>query len=71
MSMSVHPSIKLDQYLKLVQAVSTGGQAKLIIQSGQVMVNGDIELRRGRKLFPGDKVDVMGTVFTVNFTPEG
>lgn len=68
MSMSVYPSIKLDQFLKHVQAAPTGGQAKLLIQSGQVMVNGEIELRRGRKLERGDEVDVMGSVFVVGFS---
>lgn len=50
--------IRLDQFLKLQGAVGTGGQAKIIIQSGEVAVNGQIELRRGRKLVPGDVVTV-------------
>jgi ribosome-associated protein len=53
-------TIKLDQFLKLAQLVETGGQAKHVIQSGLVMVNGTIEVRRGRKLVPGDVVNVDG-----------
>lgn len=57
--------IKLDQFLKLVSVVDTGGQAKLLIQDGQVRVNGTIELRRGRKLVNGDRVTTMGETFEV------
>jgi ribosome-associated protein len=52
--------IKLDQFLKLAQIVQTGGQAKQLIQSGEVLVNGEVETRRGRKLVPGDVVEVDG-----------
>jgi len=51
-------TIKLDQFLKLAQVVQSGGQAKQVIKAGLVMVNGEIELRRGRKLSPGDVVVV-------------
>jgi ribosome-associated protein len=57
--------IKLDSFLKLRQAVSTGGQAKLSIQNGQVKVNGQVETRRGRKLYPGDEVTFQGTTYKV------
>jgi ribosome-associated protein len=50
--------IKLDQFLKLAGVVETGGEAKHLIQSGQVTVNGAIETRRGRKLYHGDIVIV-------------
>ncbi|MBE2240611.1 MAG: RNA-binding S4 domain-containing protein [Caldilineaceae bacterium] len=53
-------TIKLEQFLKLAQLVATGGQAKGLIQSGQVRVNGLVETRRGRKLRPGDRVVVDG-----------
>lgn len=61
--------IKLDQFLKHVQAVSTGGQAKMVIQSGQVTVNGEVEVRRGRKLVAGDQVTVMGMAYRVDCVP--
>tara|TARA_B100000287_G_scaffold375454_1_gene375928 strand:- start:162 stop:338 length:177 start_codon:yes stop_codon:yes gene_type:complete len=48
--------MKLDQFLKWHNLVSSGGEAKLHIKSGQVSVNGKVEKRRGRKLFKGDKV---------------
>ncbi len=50
--------IKLDQFLKLAQIVETGGQAKHLIQSGAVEVNGNVETRRGRKLYHGDTVQI-------------
>lgn len=52
--------IKLDQFLKLSDCVSTGGMAKALLQEGLVKVNGEPEDRRGRKLYPGDKVEVQG-----------
>ncbi len=57
--------IKLDSFLKAVDAVSSGGEAKVLITGGEVMVNGEVELRRGRKLHPGDKVEVGGKVYAV------
>ena len=52
--------IKLDQFLKLADAVSTGGHAKFLILEGLVKVNGEVETRRGRKLRPQDVVEVEG-----------
>ena len=51
-------SIKLDQFLKLIGVVATGGQAKWLIRDGGVSVNVEVELRRGRKLVPGDVVEL-------------
>ena len=48
--------MKLDQFLKWHNIASSGGEAKIFIKSGQVKVNGKIELKRGRKLVKGDKV---------------
>ena len=48
--------MKLDQFLKWNNIVSTGGEAKMLITTGQVSVNGEIEKRRGRKLKIGDVV---------------
>ena len=48
--------MKLDQFLKWKNLVSSGGEAKIFIKSGSVKVNGVIETRRGRKLNKGDKV---------------
>jgi len=51
-------TIRLDQFLKLQGVVATGGQAKLLIQSGDVLVNDQVETRRRRQLTPGDRVMV-------------
>jgi ribosome-associated protein len=58
-------TIKLNSFLKLLGIASTGGQAKLMIQNGDVLVNGMIETRRGRKLVLGDRVTVEGKTFQV------
>ena len=50
--------IRLDQFLKLADAVAGGGEAKVRIQTGDVRVNGQLETRRGRKLRPGDEVEI-------------
>ena len=49
------PDIRLDAALKLASAVSTGGQAKMVIQDNMVKVNGDVCTLRGKKLFDGDE----------------
>ena len=48
--------MKLDQFLKWHNFVSSGGEAKSLIKAGLVKVNGEIEIKRGRKLVKGDKV---------------
>lgn len=50
----------LDQFLKLRGAVGTGGEAKLMIQSGEVKLNGQVETRRRKKLQIGDVVEIGG-----------
>ena len=57
--------IKLQDLLKFAALVSTGGEAKIIISEGEVMVNGEICLQRGRKLRPGDVVRCHGQELTV------
>ncbi|KPQ35946.1 MAG: ribosome-associated protein [Phormidesmis priestleyi Ana] len=57
--------IKLDQFLKVTNTVQSGGEAKLLIRSGEVTVNGVMELRRGRKLYDRDVVALEGVSFTV------
>ena len=46
--------IKLEQAMKLAGAVSMGSEAKMVIQAGEVLVNSEVELRRGRKLRNSD-----------------
>lgn len=57
--------IQLDQFLKLMNVVGSGGEAKHLIREGGVLVNGESETRRGRKLRNGDQVEVGGKNFTV------
>ena len=57
----VHPK----QLLKKEDIVSTGGEAKMIIQEGLVSVNGVVETRRGRKLYSGDVVEANGKKIVV------
>lgn len=64
------PFIKLDQFLKWQRIAQTGGEAKVLIQNGLVEVNGEMELRRGRKLFPGDVVQVDDLVYEVHGNSE-
>ena len=54
------PFIKLGQAIKAAHLVSNGAEAKEVIQNGEVMVNGETEVRRGRKLVPGDVVLYQG-----------
>ena len=57
--------IKLDALLKYAAAVGTGGEAKQVIADGLVGVNGETCTMRGKKLYPGDKVEFMGLAFEV------
>lgn len=61
------PSIRLDHALQLLGVAQTGGHAKLLIQSGTVIVNGAPETRRKRQLVAGDIVDVEGESFEIAF----
>lgn len=53
-------SIALDQFLKWAQVVPSGGMAKQLIQAGEVLVNGECETKRSRRLTIGDEVEVRG-----------
>jgi len=52
--------IRLGQFLKVADLVDTGGEGKVLIASGDVTVNGEVDTRRGRQLRPGDVVEVLG-----------
>ena len=52
--------IKLGQALKLAGLVGSGIDAKMVIQNGEVTVNGEVDERRGRKLYPGDVFEYDG-----------
>ncbi|MDD3223099.1 MAG: S4 domain-containing protein YaaA [Clostridium sp.] len=57
--------IKLDSFLKWSGAVSQGSEAKAFIKDGQVKVNGEVEIRRGKKLSKGDIVEFSGEAYTI------
>ncbi len=57
--------IRLQDLLKLGGAVETGGQAKFVIQNGEVKVNGEICTMRGKKLRSGDKAEFEDIILTV------
>ena len=57
--------IKLDSAMKLVSLVVTGGHAKMVIQEGEVKVNGEVCTMRGKKLRKGDKVEFDNSGFII------
>ena len=59
--------IKLQDLLKLANLVGTGGEAKIVIQNGDVSVNGEVCTMRGKKIRPGDMVAFDGKELTVSY----
>lgn len=57
--------IKLDSAMKLAGAVAMGSEAKYLILDGKVLVNGEIELRRGRKLYKGDSFSLDNKTYEI------
>jgi ribosome-associated protein len=57
--------IRLGQLLKLADLVDSGGEARDLLESGDVLVNGERETRRGRQLHPGDVVSLTDTVLEI------
>ena len=57
--------IKLEAFLKLANAVGSGGMAKNVIQDGLVTVNGEPCTMRGKRLYDGDKVGFDGVTYFV------
>lgn len=57
--------IKLDSFLKWCGAVSQGSEAKIYIQNGDIIVNGEIETRRGKKLKSGDVIEFNGESYKI------
>ena len=56
--MQIPPGTTLGRALKAASLVGSGGEAKVLIQAGEVSVNGEVETRRGRRLEEGDVVEV-------------
>lgn len=57
--------IKLGQALKLCGAAESGIDAKMMVLDGMVTINGEVELQRGKKLYPGDSFEVDGQVYEI------
>lgn len=57
--------IKLEALLKLANVVESGGMAKNMILNGDAKVNGEVCTMRGKKLRPGDKVELLGNTYVV------
>ncbi|MBQ7800239.1 MAG: RNA-binding S4 domain-containing protein [Oscillospiraceae bacterium] len=59
------PYIELDSFLKFASLVSTGGEAKIVIQDGEVSLNGEVCTMRKKKLYSGDTVSFDGEDYLV------
>lgn len=57
--------IKADAFLKFTGVASTGGHAKLLIEQGELLVNGEVCTQRGRKLRAGDVIRINGRSFRI------
>ncbi len=62
--------IKLQDLLKFAAVASTGGEAKLMVQEGEVQVNGEVCTMRGKKIRPGDDVLVSGQHYKVKYADQ-
>ena len=62
--------IKLQDLLKLADAVATGGEAKIRVQEDEVLVNGEVCTQRGRKIRPDDTVDYHGLLLGVRYADQ-
>ena len=59
-------AIRLDDFLKRQGLVATGGEAKVRIQAGEVMLNNQVETRRRKQLYEGDCVEFEGEIYQVD-----
>ena len=57
--------IELGQFLKFVDIIHSGGEAKVFLANNDVLINGELDVRRGRKLRPGDKIEVKGNGYLI------
>ncbi|ERI90532.1 S4 domain protein [Clostridiales bacterium oral taxon 876 str. F0540] len=57
--------IKLDAFLKWSGAVGMGSEAKIVVQNGEVKLNGNIEVQRGKKLVKGDIIEFAGESYKI------
>ena len=57
--------ITLGQFLKFADVISTGGEAKIFLSQNDVFINDELDVRRGRKRRPGDKVAILGESYLI------
>ena len=57
--------ITLGQFLKIADIISSGGQAKWFLAENEVLVDGEVDARRGRKLYPGMTIVVLGKSYKI------
>ena len=57
--------IKLEQLLKIVNIVSSGGEAKMFLSQEKVYVNSELDQRRGRKLYKGDEIKILNQTYKI------
>ncbi len=62
--------IKLQDLLKLAALTATGGAAKIVIELGEVRVNGNVCFQRGKKIRPGDIVTLHGRELTISYADQ-
>lgn len=58
--------ITLGQLLKIVDLVNSGGEAKFFLANNTVLVNNIQDQRRGKKLYPKDRVEILGTIYKID-----
>ena len=58
--------ITLQKFMKMNDIISSGGEAKYFVKENEILVNGEKEDRRGRKLYPGDEVKVNGKKYRIS-----
>ncbi len=57
--------VTLGQFLKIADIISTGGEAKIFLSSNEVYINGQLDTRRGRKLYKGDTLEILKEKYTI------
>jgi len=60
--------ITLGQFLKLADIISSGGYAKSYLAENSILINGTLDNRRGRKLYPGDQIEHEGVSYLITTT---
>lgn len=57
--------VTLGQFLKIADIISTGGEAKIFLSSNEVLINNEVDNRRGRKLYKGDNLQILGVKYLI------